>query len=274
LADLTIKIFMNKKPSFDTGVVAPILLGVFSLVGICVVLGAWLYKGERAPVPVPATATAFRYVYLGTEPGLSTLTPEVTDTPEMTDTPEVTNTPDVIDTVAPPPVLATSNLPDFILPSPVRTATVAGPVTQTPTKIAASTITPTIASVLSKVDDTYFQILYDGNWTAQSNVIGTHQNTLHISFTVGNAALFTFVGQQVIVSYQAGPSLGSININLDGSEVEVSQSSASTQLVDWRSPVLALGTHTLLIEHLSGGSVNLDSITIPDLSTPTPTATP
>jgi hypothetical protein len=255
---------MNKKLSIDVGVVAPILLGIFSLLGICVVFGVWLYKGQRAPVQAAATATSFRYVYLGTEPGLSTLTPEPTATPAFTRTPPAeTAEPEFTSTVGPPPLItlpATNNVTNV-------------PSTPTPAKNTASTITPTIADVLKKVDDTYFEIIYDGNWVAQSNVIGTHQNTLHISFTTGDAALYTFVGQQVIVSFQTGPSLGTININLDGTDYQVNQSNAETQLTDWRSPTLTRGTHTLLIEHLSGGSVNLDSLTIPDLSTPTPTPT-
>ncbi|MBK9927304.1 MAG: hypothetical protein IPP66_18700 [Anaerolineales bacterium] len=253
---------MNKKLSIDIGVIAPILLGIFSLLGICIVAGAWLYKGQRAPAQVAATATPFRYVYLGTEPGLSTLTPEPTATLVILLPPEETDEPEFILTSEPPPIaLPTTNTNNS---SP----------TQTPVKNTAATITPTIQAVLSKVDDTYFEIIYDGEWVEQDNVTGAHQNTLHISFTAGNAALFTFVGQQVIVSYQAGPSLGSININLDGTEYPVDQSNSATESMDWRSPVLTRGTHTLYIEHSTGGSVNIDSISIPDLSTPTPTPNP
>ena len=94
----------------------------------------------------------------------------------------------------------------------------------------------TIPAVLSKFDDTYYEILYDGEWTNQTNVTGAYQNTLHISFNLENYAYFTFVGQQVIVTFQSGPSLGSILLNLDGLEFEVSQSNSQTQLVEWRSP--------------------------------------
>jgi hypothetical protein len=251
---------MEKKSSVDIGVVAPVLLGVFSLLGICVVLGVWFYQGERAPVQPPATETPFQYIYMGTEPGLSTLTPEPTETPIIIESPDTTAGPEFVPTAVPPPLI-TLPATNSVFP------------TQTPVK-AVATITPTIVAVLSKVDDTYFEIIYDGDWVAQSNVLGVHQNTLHISFTAGNTAQFTFVGQQVIVSFQAGPSLGRINIDLDGLDFEVDQANSETQLVDWRSAVLVRGTHTLVIEHLTGGSVNLDSITIPDISTPTPTPTP
>jgi hypothetical protein len=116
--------------------------------------------------------------------------------------------------------------------------------------------------------------LYDGNWTSQINVTSAYQNTLHISFELENYALFTFVGQQVVISYQTGPSLGEILIDLDGIEFVVSQSNGQTELRNWVSPVLVKGTHEIVIEHLSGGSINLDSISIPDLSTPIPTITP
>jgi len=249
---------MDKKTSSDFSFAAPILLGLFSLVGICVVLGAWIYKGERAPAPVAATETPFRYIYLGTEPGLSTMTPEVTTTPIPPPTEE--------------PVLPDAGFkPTEFVPPPATTEGETKVPTSPVVRTAIPTITPTIYAVLSKVDDTYFEILYSGDWVAQSNVLGAHQNTLHISFTTGNQALFTFVGQQVIVSYQAGPSLGRININLDGSDYVVDQSNSETQVQDWISPTLTLGAHTLLFEHISGGSVNLDSIAIPDFSTPTPT---
>ena len=75
------------------------------------------------------------------------------------------------------------------------------------------------------------------------------------------------------MSYQSGSSLGRISITLDGLIFEVDQSSGVTEIVDWSSAILVKGTHTLVIEHLSGGSVNLDSIIIPDVSTPTPALT-
>jgi len=181
-------------------------------------------------------------------------------TPEATDTP----VPTVTELVLPPVSFATSTEAVILL---------TGQPSQTPQPTRTSTASPTIESVLSKIDDTYFQLLYDGDWVAQSNVTDAYENTLHISFTVGNNVTFTFVGQQVILSFQSGPSLGRILINLDGIDFEVDQSSNNTELISWQSAILVRGTHTIIVEHLSGGSVNLDSITIPDVSTPTPTLT-
>jgi len=249
---------MENKPSIDIGILAPVALAVLSALGMAVVFFVNRSNAMR-PVEVPDTATPFRYLYMGTEPGLSTQTPEPTATPIFL---EPAPTDETFLTPPGPPQILTSVSTNPAFPTQ--------PAVRTPTPTASETL----QAVLSKFDDTYFEILYDGDWTAQTNVTGAYQNTLHISFETENYALFTFVGQQVIVTFQSGPSLGSILLNLDGLEFEVSQSGPETELVDWRSPVLVLGTHEIVIEHLSGGSVNLDSITIPDLRTATPTPTP
>ena len=258
---------MEKKTSIDPAMLAPILLGVLSILGIAAVF--FIGRANTLPPAEEAisTETPFRYIYLGTEPGLSTLTPEPTATPmpAPTEPPDFGVTPDFVE----PPFPTSGSNSSFTMVPP-NPAFPTQPFARTP----SPTATETIPAVLSKFDDTYYEILYDGDWTTQSNVTGAFQNTLHISFETENYAMFTFVGQQVIVGYQAGPSLGSILIDLDGLEFEVSQSNSQTQLVEWRSPILVMGTHEIVIKHLSGGSVNLDSITIPDLRTPTPTTSP
>lgn len=249
--------FMEKKPSIDPGFLVPVALGVLSILGIIIVLLIGRANALRPSDEPVNTETPFRYIYLGTEPGLSTLTPEPTETPIFIEPPAVTETPNF-------------NEPSFPTFAPTNAVFPTPPFVRT----SIPTASETIPAVLSKFDDTYFEILYNGDWTSQTSVTGAYMNTLHISLATENYASFTFVGQQVIITFQAGPSLGSILINLDGMEFEVTQSNSRTQLVEWRSPVLVMGTHEITIEHLSGGSINLDSITIPDLSTPTPTATP
>ena len=245
---------MDNKPVLDRELILPILLGGLSVIGIGVVFMWGRLSNARQAAPVTDTETPMRFVYLGTEPGLSTLTPEATDTP----------IPTVTELVLPPPVIGGS---------PTVTSISLASATNPPPRTATPTASPTISSVLSKVDDTYFELLYDGEWTAQSNVTDAYQNTLHISFEVGNSVSYTFTGQQVIISFQSGPSLGRVSITLDGLQFEIDQSSSNTELVDWQSAILVRGTHTVVVEHISGGAVNLDSITIPDVSTPTPTPT-
>ncbi len=261
---------MENKPSPDPGLLTPLLLGALSILGIVVIFFS-VRAASMRQAELPPTATPFRFLYLGTEPGLSTLTPQPTPTfivieesPAPSKPPAGTSVPDF-----PPFTPSSPGSPAF----PTQPSNPTQPVNQTQPagQPNTPTFTPTIPSVLAKYDDTYFGIIYDGEWTSQTNVTGAYQNTLHISFTIENYALFTFVGQQVILTYQAGPSLGTIRIDLDGIEFEVSQSSPQTQLVDWASPILIMGSHDLVIEHLSGGSINIDSITIPDIRTATPT---
>jgi hypothetical protein len=253
---------MENKPKPDADLLTPLLLGVLSILGIGVIFFSVRASSMRQAEITPS-ATPFRFLYLGTEPGLSTLTPQPTPTFIV-----IEESPAPIKPSVEPPF----GTPVPGLPQPTVSGDSPPPFpTQPAGQPNTPTFTPTIPSVLAKYDDTYFGILYDGQWTSQTNVSGAYQNTLHISFTIENYALFTFVGQQVILTYQAGPSLGTIRIDLDGIEFQVSQSSPQTKLVDWASPILILGTHDLIIEHLSGGSVNIDSITIPDIRTATPT---
>lgn len=237
---------MENKPTTSRELLLPILLGGLSILGIGTVFLFGSAISSSTPVPLNYTDTPFRYIYLGTEPGLSTQTPMNTPTEVPTDTPESI----------------------VIIDTPTRLVN--------PTQIIRTptlTISPTVHAVLSIFDDTYYEILYSGDWVSENDVDGAYQNTLHLSIRTGNSASFTFVGQQVILSFQAGPSLGRISINLDGLLFEVDQSNPETEIKKWTSALLVKGTHTILISHLSGGSVNIDSITIPDVSTPTPNVT-
>jgi hypothetical protein len=252
---------MQDKPSIDPGILVPAILGILSLAGIAVIFFIGRQNDIRPAGELPSTNTPFRYVYLGTEPGLSTFTAVPTETQIFAE-PGLTRGPSPEDESP----LVTST-------PPTNAGFPTQPSVRTPLSTSTASATATISAVLAKYDDTYFQILYDGEWTAQTNVTDAYQNTLHISFTIENFAEFTFVGQQIIIGYQAGPSLGEILIDIDGFSFQVSQSNSRTQLLDWRSPILVMGTHTIIIEHFSGGSVNIDSITIPDLTTPTPTPT-
>lgn len=248
----------ENKPSIDPGILAPAILGILSIAGIAVIFFVGRGNASRPTSEPPATSTPFRYVYLGTEPGLSTFTPEVSETPIFAE-PWLTQGP-----------ASEDETPQITSTPPAGGVFPTQPSARTPVPTSTATATATLPSILAKYDDTFFEILYYGEWTAQTNVTDAYQNTLHISFAVDNYAEFTFVGQQVIIGYQSGPSLGEILIDIDGFSFQVSQSNSRTQLLDWRSPTLVRGTHLITIQHFSGGSVNIDSITIPDLTTATP----
>jgi len=106
-------------------------------------------------------------------------------------------------------------------------------------------------------------------------VSGAYQGTLHISNANGNNVTFTFTGQEIHLFYQAGPSLGSITVTIDGlGGPAINQAQNQTQIKEWQPEnLLSGGTHSIVITHSGGGSINIDSLVVP-APTVTPTRTP
>ena len=259
---------MDNQPSFDRGLVIPALIGVFSVIGIFSVLLFNRYNTARAAVTGTATETPFKYIFLGTEPGISTeaLPEESAIAPTSDDLPQATDDPGVSITPNGPSTPAYPNTANTVVPTPI----IIGNVTPSPTSASA----PPLNS--GTYDDIDFRLVYNGNWSNQTNVSGAYQGTLHISTTLtspGNSVTFRFIGQEVRILYQSGPSLGVVRVMLDTTQTLLNQSATSNELV---LTAATSGTHTVTITHLSGGSVNLDSVIIPSLGTPTatPTSTP
>ena len=247
---------MEQPTRFDRGLLVPILLGVFSLFGICLVLVLGRLGVARARVTESDTATPFQYIFLGTEPAI------VSETPGEEG--------DGTSTVTPRPTATELSFADLNTPEP----------TQTQSSLVVL-FTPTTASSSSAplnpgtYDDVDSHLIYTGDWIVQSEVSGVFQNTLHVSSTLGNFVTFRFIGQQIRLFYQTGPGLGTIRIDLDGVQFELDESSSDTVIGEWSSPLLINGTHTVEITHLSGGAINLDQVIVPDvLLTPTVTSTP
>ncbi|HVF24595.1 MAG TPA: hypothetical protein VNA23_01825, partial [Anaerolineales bacterium] len=63
---------MDNQPSFDRALVIPALIGIFSVIGIISILLINRFVTSRAIVPMTATVTPFKYIFLGTEPAIST----------------------------------------------------------------------------------------------------------------------------------------------------------------------------------------------------------
>jgi hypothetical protein len=123
------------------------------------------------------------------------------------------------------------------------------------------------------IDDTDRRLVYSGNWLPQQGVSGAYQGTLHRSDVTGNYITFTFTGPEIHVFYLAGPSYGSITITIDGvGEPPLPQSESVGGSREWVMDELSAGTHSIVITHASGGSVNIDSLSVP-AATPTPTGT-
>lgn len=249
---------MDNKTSFDRSLFIPIFIGIFSVLGICLILIASRLTVTRGQGITTATATSMKYQYLATEPAVVFPTEAASPT-------------------EPPATIAPTF--DIILPTLTPRA-IKSPSTPKPTIVqpfATITLTPTLSPTAQFLNVTYddadFKFLYTGNWVAQNNVADTYQKTLHVSSTIGDSVQLSFVGQKIRFTYQAGPSLGTIAIKLDGADFALEQSATDTVTSTWESPVLVLSSHLVTITHISGGSINIDSIVVLDLSTPTPTLT-
>lgn len=263
---------MDKQLVLDRTLLVPVLVGVLSVCGICSVLVAIRLNPGRASIEVEQTSTPFQYVFLGTEPVISTGTIEGNSDEEevATATPDFFSSP----TQATPLVLASRTTSPGGSPITLPAATNTRAPTSSPTSASSAPLGA------GTYDDTHNRLIYSGDWETQSNVSGANLNTLHVSSvlnTPGNSVAFQFIGQEIRIFYQAGPSLGSISLNIDNKVYEISQNNASTDIFEWVIPQVTAGTHTVTITHISGGSVNIDKIIIPDPSitaTPTITLTP
>jgi len=250
------------KPRFDNGLIIPILLGCFSIAGLCIVVLFGQLNNSRSVVPVGNTQTPSDYIYLGTEPVVLIPTLVETETPVPTE-------PFVMSEVPGLPQSTPTAFTGRVTNTPVNDVVLVGTPTRTPTLISTSTPGASI------YDDTDFRLVYNGNWSPiESKNTGAYQDTLHVSFASGDSVIFNFIGQQVEFSYQAGPSLGTTTVTLDSLGFTLDQSNSVTQVEKWTSGLLEQGTHTVVITHTAGGSVNIDSITVPYLPTPTPTSSP
>jgi hypothetical protein len=265
---------MDNQPIIDRGIVIPILISAFSIIGIIIVLIIGRSLNSPAAVAVSPSATPFEFIYLGTEPDITT--PLVESSGIAPSTEEATP-------IFGPPTSPSISTPLILTqPSVVNTSTGIILRTNTPGGVVTSTSTSSTAVVAGTYDDTDSRLVYSGNWVSQTNVSGAIQGTLHISSTIGDFVSFTFTGQEIHLFYQAGPSLGAITITIDGlGAPPLDQSQSQTQFKEWISNTLTPGTHSIVITHYGGGSVNIDSLLVPTptttttpTQTPTPTLTP
>ena len=256
---------MDNQPSFDRGLIPPALIGIFSVIGICIVLLVYRYNTSQVVVEVTVTPTPFKYIFLGTEPAISTEpSSEEIATPTLEEQePPLVFTPEspIILTPSTPQIIPSTSIPSTVI---VPNATIT-PASASPAPLNAGTY-----------DNVYPGLTYSEGWTLQTNVIGAQGNTLHVSNTLtnpGSSVTFRFIGQEVRILYQSGASLGVMRITLDTTTSQLDQSDSSNELVLTSTQS---GTHTVTLTHLSGGAVNLDSVIVPSLATPTatPTSTP
>lgn len=248
---------MDNQPAFDRGLLIPIFLSGFSVIGIVVVLLIGRSLSAPPEVPMTPSATRFAYVYLGTEPAITTPLTEGTEV-VLTEEPIFEEPTDPS-----PPVLITPTRPGPSTPIILPSATANTPMPPTATSVSAPPLTP------NTYDDVDSNLVYSPpNAWAANNVGGT----LHVSTAPGSTISFRFIGTQLRIRYQGGLSLGQMRVTVDNVSETLDQSDGGT---DWDWPnSLTNVTHTVLITHISGGAVNLDQVIILAPATPTPTVTP
>ena len=246
---------MDNQPAFERSLLIPIFISGCSVIGIVLVLLIGRSLNSPAEVPVTPSATRFQYVYLGTEPAITTPLGEETEIEDEEPIEEPTEDPIFEEPTDLPPVVTTPTRPGAGTPIVLTLPNVTN---------TSPPVTPTSASVPplnpGTYDDGYQYLIYDG-WQATG--------TLHVSVVPGSTVSFRFIGRELRLIYQGGATLGQMRITIDNVSETLDQSSGS----EWVSDSFTNGTHSVLITHLSGGSVNLDQVIIPIPATPTPTST-
>ncbi len=253
---------MDNQPPFDRSILIPILISGFSVIGIIVVLIIGRRLSAPAEIAVTPSATRFQYVYLGTEPAITTPLGEGSEIPLTEDPFEEPGEEEPTDE---PVISATATLP--AISTPIVLATPTGGVQQTNTVAPTSNSASVPPLNAGTYDDAHPNILKDG-WEPSN----TGGSTLHVSVTPGSTISFRFIGTQLRVLYQSGPTLGEVRITIDNVAGTLDESNEANE---WVSQNFANGTHTVLITHTAGGSVNLDQVIVPEVpTTATPTFTP
>ncbi len=254
---------MDNQPAVDRSLLIPILLSGFSVIGIIVVLLIGRSLSAPPEVPMTPSATRFSYVYLGTEPAVST--PLIEDTEIVITDEPIFEEPTEPQGTQPSPVFQTPTRPGPLTPIILPSAT-AILRTNTP---ASPTVTSASGALLASgvYDDVFPNLVYSAGWAA--NNVG---RTLHVSTQPGPTISFRFIGAQLRIRYDGDSTLGEMQVTIDNVSETFDQ---SNDVDEWVWPnSLANATHSVVITHLRGGAVNLDEIVIPPPPTPTPTRTP
>ncbi len=253
---------MDTQPPLDRSYLIPILISGFSVIGIIVVLLLGRRLSAPAAIAVTPSATRFQYVYLGTEPAITTPLGGGSEIPLSE---EPVEEPDEEEPIDEAPILATATRP--AISTPIVLATPTGGIQPTNT-VAPTSVSASVPPLNpGTYDDIHPNILKDG-WTPSN----TGGSTLHVSVTPGSTISFRFIGTQLRILYQSGDTLGEVRITIDNVAGTLDESNEANE---WVSQTFANGTHTVLITHTGGGSVNLDQVIVPEVpTTATPTLTP
>ena len=243
------------KTILDRGILIPIGMGTFSVLGICLVLLIGYLNQPQTDIPVEQTTTPFKYLFLGTEtlaidPELETSTPEEL----VKEAPTASATPIII--MTPTSVSAQEQITTTSISVPLQTNTLTS--NNTPGSTPTATFDETTALIAGKYDDTASLLNYDGDWISELFVTDAYQETLYFSLEIDDSITFKFLGKQIIFGYLGDADFGTVTITIDNVKYTLNQSSGS----EWVSPQLTQGVHSVIILHESGDLVNLDYINV------------
>jgi hypothetical protein len=233
---------MDTHPIRIRSLLAPLVIGMLALFGICIILAlAFFPQQDAEPLPT-RTLTPFQYAFLATETMIPT---PATETPEGSSV----STLESADPAAGSTPFSLSTEQSGT--SSNRVDTTATPGTPDPL------LDPGEPIAVGIYDESDSGFTYNGDWFNQENTDAYMESVL-VSDIVGNSMAFRFIGTQLWLGYLGSENSGEITINIDGVETAIDQ-----QLTDlWISDLLESGTHDVIIRHTSGGPVNLDYIEI------------
>jgi len=236
----------NQLPGRDYSLLAPLLIGTISLLGICLILMSIWFTRQNAQTSPTQTVTPIKYLVLATR--------------TLIESDELET---FVPTALPLVPVPTETFPGettFMVPDTEQAAIPLTDdfVTQTGTLTPEPLFPQSTPLTAGKYDDTHPGIIRMGNWTSQQDIEIAYQRTLLISNAVGNYLAFSFTGQQIVLGYVSDTTAGAMQVNIDGEEVTIPQLVGNA----WFSQELASGTHQVIITHADGASVNLDYIDI------------
>jgi hypothetical protein len=128
---------MNNRPTLDRELVIPILIAGLSVVGIVVVLIIGRALNAPAEVAMTPSSTPFQYIYLGTEPAITTLVVEGSELP-LSEEP-ITEEPIIEEPITDIPVFPTATRPAVSTPIILTQSNTTRTVTSTPSRTPAAT---------------------------------------------------------------------------------------------------------------------------------------
>ncbi len=145
---------------------------------------------------------------------------------------------------------------------------VENPATPTPVFTPTAT-TPSTWYGVGIYDDRFSGISYMGSWVTADQT-SAFQSTTHYSISSGNQTVFHFEGEQISLVYTANTNRGMMDIWIDGIFViSLNQySSAPSYQRQWDSAQLSSGHHTIILQHASGVTVDVDGLIVSNYAYP------